>query len=225
MLVLKGLTKIYEMGANKVFAVDNISLSVEKGTFLSVVGKSGSGKSTLLHLIGGLDESDCGQIIVNGVDISKMSERKLSVFRRKNIGFVFQFFNLIPELSAKDNILFATQLSGNFFDEEYYNKLISILGLYERQEHLPEQLSGGEKQRVAIARALITKPKLLLLDEPTGNLDSESSEIVMSMLLTLKKQLKQTVVMVTHDMESASKADRMITLKNGKILSDEKIYG
>lgn len=219
MLRLYNVKKSFDMGENKVVAVNNVSLEIKKASFVSVVGKSGSGKSTLLHLIGGLDAPDSGDIYIDSTNISNMKEKKLADFRRKNIGFVFQFFNLIPELSAKDNILISQQLSGVSLDTNYYNKIVDILGMKHRESHLPSQLSGGEKQRIAIARALITKPKLLLLDEPTGNLDTESSNIVLSMLIDLKNELNQTVIMVTHDLENAERSDSIITLKNGRIVS------
>lgn len=220
MLEVSSVSKEYSMGEVTVHAVNRISFSLNQGTFLSIVGKSGSGKSSLLHLIGGLDDVSNGSITIDGTIISSMKEKELSKFRRKNIGFVFQFFNLIPELSAKDNILLAQQLSKVSYDEKYYKKLITLLEIGNRMTHIPSQLSGGERQRVAIARALITKPKLLLLDEPTGNLDSNSSSIVVDMIKTIKQELGQTVIMVTHDNENAKKADRLITLKNGSIESD-----
>ena len=220
MLEVSSVSKEYSMGEVTVHAVNRISFSLNQGTFLSIVGKSGSGKSSLLHLIGGLDDVSSGSITIDGTIISSMKEKELSKFRRKNIGFVFQFFNLIPELSAKDNILLAQQLSKASYDEKYYKKLITLLEIRNRMTHIPSQLSGGERQRVAIARALITKPKLLLLDEPTGNLDSNSSSIVVDMIKTIKQELGQTVIMVTHDNENAKKADRLITLKNGSIESD-----
>lgn len=220
MLEVSSVSKEYSMGEVTVHAVNRMSFSLKQGTFLSIVGKSGSGKSSLLHLIGGLDDVSSGSITIDGTIISSMKEKELSKFRRKNIGFVFQFFNLIPELSAKDNILLAQQLSKVSYDEKYYKKLITLLEIGNRMTHIPSQLSGGERQRVAIARALITKPKLLLLDEPTGNLDSNSSSIVVDMIKTIKQELGQTVIMVTHDNENAKKADRLITLKNGSIESD-----
>lgn len=221
MLKLINVTKKYQTGDIEITAVKNLSLTLEKGCFAAVTGKSGSGKSTLLNLIGGLDSVTNGNIIINGTDITHMKENKLSDFRRKNIGFVFQFFNLIPELDAKDNIMLAQQLSGSKPDTDYYNRIIDILGIGDRQTHLPSQLSGGQKQRVAIARALIPKPLLLLLDEPTGNLDSKSSSSVINMIKELKDELGQTVIMVTHDMEIASQADHIITLQDGSIILDQ----
>ena len=220
MLKIDNLTKTYSMGNIKINAVNNISFSLDAGTFLSVMGKSGSGKTTLLNLVGGLDEATSGKICVADTNITHMPEHKLVEFRRKNIGYVFQFFNLIPELSARDNILLAQQLSGNRVDTEYYHKMMDILNIRNREHHLPGELSGGEKQRIAIARALISKPKLLLLDEPTGNLDSNSASIVIQMIRTIKDELGQTVIMVTHDREYATYADRVITLRDGEIISD-----
>ena len=189
---------------------------------VAITGKSGSGKSTLLHLIGGLDSASAGSVIyeINGreTDITYLNESMLSSFRRKNIGFVFQFFNLIEELTAKDNIIIATQIAGIPFDDGYYRELVEILGISDRMTHLPAELSGGEQQRVAIARALITKPAYLLLDEPTGNLDSESSDAVINMIIDLKSKLKNTVLIVTHDNDIAKRADSIITLRSGSLV-------
>lgn len=219
MLSVMHLSKRFETGHCIVKAVDDISFEIKKGRFVSIVGKSGSGKSTLLHLIGGLDVPSNGSVFIDGTDLTHIREKKLNDFRRKKIGFVFQFFNLIPELNVHDNIKIAQQLSGTEFDREYYNRIIDILGLTNRVQHLPGQISGGERQRVAIARALVTKPKLLLLDEPTGNLDQESSDIVVNMMCDLKNEIGQTILMVTHDMESAHKSDEIITLRSGSLVS------
>ena len=220
MLRIENLTKTYSIGTNKIKAVNNISFSLDAGTFLCIIGKSGSGKTTLLNLIGGLDEATSGNICIANTNITHMPEHKLVEFRRKKIGYVFQFFNLIPELSARDNIFIAQQLSGSRVDTAYYHKMMDILDMKNREHHLPGELSGGEKQRIAIARALISKPKLLLLDEPTGNLDSNSASIVIHMIKTIKDELGQTVIMVTHDKEYAAYADRVITLRDGEIIAD-----
>jgi putative ABC transport system ATP-binding protein len=213
----KELKKIYGTGESAVAALDGVDLSVEEGAFTAVVGKSGSGKSTLLHLIGGLDAPSSGEVYIGEENITSMPEKKLSVFRRKNIGFVFQFFNLIPELNARENILFPLMLDKAEPDKAYFNDLISLLGIEDRLSHLPEQLSGGEKQRVAIARAMILKPKLVLLDEPTGNLDEESGRAVMDMLLSVRGRFKQSMVVVTHDRDVAARADAVVTIKDGAV--------
>lgn len=222
MLEITNLSKTYSTENIQIHAVNGVSLSVERGLFLSIIGKSGSGKTTLLNLIGGLDEATSGSICIDGIDITHMSEPKLAEFRRKNIGYVFQFFHLIPELTAQDNILLAQQLSGSKPDAHYYQMMLELLGIDKRMTHMPGELSGGERQRVAIARALISKPKLLLLDEPTGNLDSESADSVIQMIRKIKEELHQTVILVTHDNEYASTADRVITLKDGKIIGDHQ---
>lgn len=225
MLKLHDITKTFASGNGTIKAVDSLSLDVSDGEFLALVGKSGSGKTTLLNLIGGLDTPDSGSITINGTDISCMKEKKLTVFRRKNIGYVFQFFNLIPELTAWENILFPTQLAGVKPELEMINGIISILGIGDRLTHTPSKLSGGEQQRVAIARALVTSPALLLLDEPTGNLDSHSSQTVIKMLCDIRKATGQTIIMVTHDMELSSAAHRIVTLSDGRIISDLETEG
>lgn len=219
MVVLDRVSKIYNVNSNKIHAVNNVSYCFEEGIMTSICGKSGSGKSTLLHLIGGLDCASEGHIIINNTDITEVKERSLSAFRRKNIGFVFQFFNLVSELTVAENIRFAQQISKTKRDDNYFNELIHTLELEDRLNHLPGQLSGGQKQRVAIARALISKPALLLLDEPTGNLDAESSEAVYSILQTLRLRFNQSIIVVTHDVELANKSDRIITLRDGQIVS------
>lgn len=225
MLKLHDITKTFASGNGTVKAIDNLSLDISDGEFLALVGKSGSGKTTLLNLIGGLDSPDSGKITVNGTDISHMNEKKLTVFRRKNIGYVFQFFNLIPELTAWENILFPAQLSKIKPDLEQIHNIISLLGIGDRLTHTPSKLSGGEQQRVAIARALVTSPALLLLDEPTGNLDSHSSQTVIKMLCDIRKATGQTIIMVTHDMELSSAAHRIVTLSDGRIISDLETEG
>lgn len=220
MLSLVNVVKIFPSGDGVITAVDNVSLHVSSGEFVALVGRSGSGKTTLLNLIGGLDVPDSGTVSVNGIDISRMKEKKLTLFRRKNIGCVFQFFNLVPELTAWENILFPAQLAGIKPDTDRMNSIVSLLGIGDRLSHTPSGLSGGEQQRVAIARALVTSPALLLLDEPTGNLDSRSSEAVISMLCDLKEATGQTVIMVTHDSGIAARAGRTVTLCDGRIISD-----
>lgn len=218
MIKIRHVSKIFDVAENEIRAVDCISHTFKEGIMTAVCGKSGSGKSTLLHLIGGLDSVTEGEIYINDVNITTLKEKDLSKFRREHIGFVFQFFNLVPELTASENIHLAREISRIKLDHNYYEKLIYTLGLEERLDHLPDQLSGGQKQRVAIARALITKPSILLLDEPTGNLDTESSEMVYDVLKELRYQFNQTIIVVTHDYELASRADEIIFLKNGKIV-------
>lgn len=217
MLNVINITKTYHSGDIDIVALNNVSFDVADGEMVSVIGKSGSGKTTLLNIIGGLMKPDVGNVIVDGIDITRLTDRKLSVFRRENIGIVFQFFNLVQELNAKENVLLASQLSRKSFDEAYYEQLMSILGLSKRHRHLPSQLSGGERQRVALARALITKPKLLLLDEPTGNLDSESAKTVMDMVKRICFEFGTMVITVTHDGDVANYSRRIIMLKNGAL--------
>ncbi|MBQ6905493.1 MAG: ABC transporter ATP-binding protein [Clostridia bacterium] len=217
MLNVINITKTYHSGDIDIVALNNVSFDVADGEMVSVIGKSGSGKTTLLNIIGGLMKPDVGNVIVDGIDITRLTDRKLSVFRRENIGIVFQFFNLVQELNAKENVLLASQLSRKSFDEAYYEQLMSILGLSKRHMHLPSQLSGGERQRVALARALITKPKLLLLDEPTGNLDSESAKTVMDMVKRICFEFGTMVITVTHDGDVANYSRRIIMLKNGAL--------
>ncbi len=223
MIKVNNLIKVYKQGNIEVCAVSDFSVEILDNEFISIIGKSGSGKSTLLHLLGGLDKPDSGNILIDEVDITKLTDNQMSKFRREKMGFVFQNFNLIPELTAKENIIFPLLLSKKEVDTDFLDWIIKLLDLDNRLDHLPNQLSGGQKQRVAIARAFITKPKFVFCDEPTGNLDSESSDTVMKMILALKQELQMTVLLVTHDKDYASIADRIIELKDGhKVLENER---
>lgn len=219
-LKVENLTKTYGSGENLVNAVDDVSFSVEKGEFVAIVGASGSGKSTLLHLIGGVDRPTSGKIFVDGNDISKMNDDKLAVFRRRQMGIVYQFYNLIPILTVEENITLPCDLDGRGVDRERLEMILDSFGLRARRKHLPNQLSGGQQQRTSIARALINNPSLVLADEPTGNLDSKSSEEVMSMLKMCNQSYGQTVIMITHNLDIAKQADRIITISDGKIVEE-----
>lgn len=219
-LKVENLTKTYGSGENLVNAVDDVSFSVEKGEFLAIVGASGSGKSTLLHLIGGVDRPTSGKIFVDGNDISKMNDDKLAVFRRRRVGIVYQFYNLIPILTVEENITLPCDLDGRGVDRERLEMILDSFGLRARRKHLPNQLSGGQQQRTSIARALINNPSLVLADEPTGNLDSKSSEEVMSILKMCNQSYGQTVIMITHNLDIAKQADRIITISDGKIVEE-----
>lgn len=219
-LKVENLTKTYGSGENLVHAVDDVSFSVEKGEFVAIVGASGSGKSTLLHLIGGVDRPTSGKIFVDGNDISKMNDDKLAVFRRRQVGIVYQFYNLIPILTVEENITLPCDLDGRGVDRERLEMILDSFGLRARRKHLPNQLSGGQQQRTSIARALINNPSLVLADEPTGNLDSKSSEEVMSMLKMCNQSYGQTVIMITHNLDIAKQADRIITISDGKIVKE-----
>lgn len=220
-LEVNNLSKYYGSGDNEVRALDGVSFSVEKGEFVAIVGASGSGKSTLLHLIGGLDRPTNGKVIIADNDIYKLNENSLSIFRRRNIGFIFQFFNLIPVLDVEENIALPALLDNEKVDKEYLKDIISILGLEKRKNHIPSELSGGQQQRVSIGRALINKPALILADEPTGNLDSRNSKEVIELLKLTAKKYNQTLIVITHDHKVAEQADRVITISDGKILSDK----
>lgn len=222
-LKIENLCKTYGEKNNIVKALDNINLSIDRGEFIAIVGASGSGKSTLLHLLGGLDRPTSGKVYVDRKDIYSLNEEKLSIFRRRHIGFVFQFFNLIPILNAEENISLPVLIDENKVDNEYLNELINILDLKERTTHLPSELSGGQQQRVSIGRALINKPCVVLADEPTGNLDSKNSNEVMELLRLTSKKYNQTLIVITHDLNIAAKADRVITINDGKIVNDEKL--
>lgn len=219
-LKVENLTKTYGSGENLVHAVDDVSFSVEKGEFVAIVGASGSGKSTLLHLIGGVDRPTSGKIFVDGNDISKMNDDKLAVFRRRQVGIVYQFYNLIPILTVEENITLPCDLDGRGVDRERLEMILDSFGLRARRKHLPNQLSGGQQQRTSIARALINNPSLVLADEPTGNLDSKSSEEVMSMLKMCNQSYGQAVIMITHNLDIAKQADRIITISDGKIVEE-----
>lgn len=219
-LKVENLTKTYGSGENLVHAVDDVSFSVEKGEFVAIVGASGSGKSTLLHLIGGVDRPTSGKIFVDGNDISKMNDDKLAVFRRRQVGIVYQFYNLIPILTVEENITLPCDLDGRGVDRERLEMILDSFGLRARRKHLPNQLSGGQQQRTSIARALINNPSLVLADEPTGNLDSKSSDEVMSMLKMCNQSYGQTVIMITHNLDIAKQADRVITISDGKIVEE-----
>lgn len=219
-LKVENLTKTYGSGENLVHAVDDVSFSVEKGEFVAIVGASGSGKSTLLHLIGGVDRPTSGKIFVDGNDISKMNDDKLAVFRRRQVGIVYQFYNLIPILTVEENITLPCDLDGRGVDRERLEMILDSFGLRARRKHLPNQLSGGQQQRTSIARALINNPSFVLADEPTGNLDSKSSEEVMSMLKMCNQNYGQTVIMITHNLDIAKQADRIITISDGKIVEE-----
>ncbi len=215
---IENLSKVYGKKDNRVVALDNVNIEVEKGEFVAVIGASGSGKSTLLHQIGGVDRPTGGSVIIDGKDIYKLNEEKLAVFRRRNIGFVFQSFNLIPVLSVEENIKMPALLDHQKVDKEYFEDLIKTLGLKERLNHLPSELSGGQQQRVAIARALINKPSIILADEPTGNLDSENSKEIMEMLKVSIRKYNQTAIVITHDLNIAENTDRIIKIKDGRVV-------
>lgn len=220
MIVIKteNLSKVYGKKDNKVVALDNVSLEVEKGEFVAIIGASGSGKSTLLHQIGGVDGPTSGKVIIDNEDIYKLKEESLAVFRRRNIGFVFQSFNLIPVLSVEENIKMPALLDHKKVDEEYFKDLVKTLGIEDRLNHLPSELSGGQQQRVAMARALINKPAIILADEPTGNLDSENSKEIMEMLKVSIRKYNQTAIIITHDLAIAENTDRIIKIKDGKVV-------
>lgn len=219
-LRVENLVKTYGQGDNVVNAVDNISLSVNKGEFVAIVGASGSGKSTLLHLLGGVDRPTSGEIYIDGNEINSMNNDNLAIFRRRQIGIVYQFYNLIPILTVEENISLPCDLDGNKPDKERMNLILKSFGLFDRRNHLPNELSGGQQQRTSIARALINNPAILLADEPTGNLDSKSTEEIMSILKMSNRDFNQTIIMITHNLEIAKEADRIITIQDGKIVRE-----
>ena len=217
-LRIENLTKIYGRGQNQVVAINNISFSVEKGEFVAIVGASGSGKSTLLHLIGGVDRPTSGKVFIDGKDIFNFDDDKLAIFRRRQVGLIYQFYNLIPILNVEENITLPLALDNREINKDALDEMIKKLGLGNRRNHLPNELSGGQQQKTSIGRALITNPTLVLADEPTGNLDSKSSDEIVSLLKKTNKDLKQTIIMITHNMEVAKVSDRVIRLEDGKIV-------
>ena len=222
-LRVEHLSKYYGEGDNRITALDDVSFSIHQGEFVAVVGPSGSGKSTLLHLLGGVDQPSEGRVIINGNDISAMNESQLAIYRRRRIGLIYQFYNLIPILNVKENITLPLELDGRQPDQEYLSSLVHALGLQDRLNHLPNQLSGGQQQRVSIARSLIAKPSIVLADEPTGNLDSKNSGEIMTLFHQFHRQYHQTLILITHDPHIALQADRILTIEDGKIISDEVI--
>lgn len=221
----EGLSKVYGSGDNRVEALNQVDLSVEKGEFVAVIGASGSGKSTLLHILGSVDKSTEGKVIIGGTDISTLSRREAAIFRRRKVGLVYQFYNLIPTITVRKNILMPLLLDKRKPNQEYFDQVVNSLGIADKLEALPNQLSGGQQQRAAIARSLIYRPALLLADEPTGNLDQRNSREVMDMLKLYNRNLQQTILLITHDERIALEADRIITLEDGRIISDERKGG
>ena len=219
-LKVENLSKIYGKGENKIKAVDDITFSVEKGDFVAIVGASGSGKSTLLHLLGGVDRPTKGKVFIDGVDIYAMDNDALAIFRRRQVGLIYQFYNLIPILDVEENITLPAKLDGRNVDKSHLKDLLETLGLENRKHHLPNELSGGQQQRVSIGRAMINTPALVLADEPTGNLDSKASDEIISLLKKSNEKYNQTIIVITHDLEIASEANRIITIEDGKIISD-----
>ncbi|MFF2154820.1 ABC transporter ATP-binding protein [Paenibacillus chitinolyticus] len=215
--------KSYGEGNNRVDALKGINLSIQKGEFITIVGVSGSGKSTLLHILGGLDRPSAGQVFIGDNNIYDYTDDELSIFRRRKVGFIFQFFNLIPVLNVQENIALPTLLDDEPIDMTYLDEIIKTLGLHERKTHLPSELSGGQQQRVSIGRALINRPHLILADEPTGNLDTKNTKEVMDLLRLTAKKYNQTIVLITHDLTIASASDRVITIEDGNIISDQRI--
>ena len=222
-LKVENLSKNYGKGNTLVKALDKVSFSVEKGEFVAIVGSSGSGKSTLLHILGGVDRPTSGKVYVDGEDVYKLNENNLAIFRRRQVGLIYQFYNLIPILNVKENMTLPILLDNKKPDEEYLNELIETLNLKSRVNHLPNELSGGQQQRVSIGRALMNRPSILLADEPTGNLDSKASREIIDLLKLSNEKYKQTIIMITHDHNLALSADRIITIEDGNIISDEKV--
>ena len=222
-LEVRNLTKVYGKGDTTVTALGGVSFSVEKGEFVAVIGASGSGKSTLMHLIGGVDRPDSGSIVVDGNEIFKQNESELAIFRRRNIGLIYQFYNLIPTLTAEENIMLPRLLDNRKPDEDKLRTILETIGLYDRAKHLPGELSGGQQQRVSVGRALINDPALILADEPTGNLDSKSSREIIDLLKLSNKRYNQTLIVITHDEKIALQADRVLTISDGKITGDEVV--
>ena len=223
LLRVENLSKSSGKGEAKVDALKNINLSIKKGEFIAIVGPSGSGKSTLLHLLGGVDKPTSGNVFINDINIYDLKEKDLAIFRRRNVGLIYQFYNLIPVLTVKENILLPAELDNRKIDKEYLEDLLKTLDLKERENHLPSELSGGQQQRTSIGRALINRPSIVLADEPTGNLDSKNSKEIVELLKVSVKKYNQTLIMITHDTNIALQADRVITIEDGIIKSDEVI--
>lgn len=219
-LKVENLCKQYGKGENKVTALDNVSFTVNKGEFVAIVGASGSGKSTLLHLIGGVDRPTSGKVFIDGKDIYKFNDDELAIFRRRQVGLIYQFYNLIPILNVEENITLPLKLDNRNIDKQRIDELIKVLGLEERRTHLPNELSGGQQQRTSIGRAMITNPAIILADEPTGNLDSKASDEIVALLKKSNKDYKQTIIMITHNLEIAKVADRIIKIEDGKIVEE-----
>ncbi|SDM83730.1 ABC transporter ATP-binding protein [Bacillus sp. OK048] len=218
---VKNLSKVYGKGETAVTALDNVSFSVKKGEFVCIIGPSGSGKSTLLHLLGGVDRPTSGKVLIDQTDIYDLNETQLAIFRRRQIGLIYQFYNLIPILTVEENITLPMLLDEQKVDPGHFNRVVEILGLRERLSHLPNQLSGGQQQRVSIGRALISNPAIMLADEPTGNLDSKNSKEIMELLKMFNKTYNQTLIVITHDERIALQADRIISIEDGKVAKDE----
>lgn len=221
-LSCEGVRKVYGSGQNEVVALSEINLAVRKGEFVAIVGASGSGKSTLLHILGSVDKPTSGTVTIDGVDLSRQNPTQAAIFRRRKVGLVYQFYNLIPTLTVRKNILMPLALDRKKPNQDYFEKVVNALGISDRLEVLPNQLSGGQQQRVAIARSLIYRPALLLADEPTGNLDQKNSKEIIDMLKLSNRNLEQTIILITHDEKVALEADRIITLEDGRIISDER---
>ncbi|NLJ70623.1 MAG: ABC transporter ATP-binding protein [Clostridiaceae bacterium] len=221
LLDVRNLSKIYKQGENEIRALDNVSFQVKRGEFIAIVGASGSGKSTLLHLIGGVDKPTSGQIFLDGQDVYSQNDEQLAIFRRRQVGLIYQFYNLIPILDAEENITLPVLMDGKKVDQNYLADLLQTLQLRGREKHLPNQLSGGQQQRVSIGRALINQPSVVLADEPTGNLDSKNSQEIVNLLKLSNDKYNQTLILITHDEDIALQADRIITLEDGKIIRDE----
>lgn len=223
MLRVENLTKVYGTGENQVRALDGVSFSVDKGQFVAIIGPSGSGKSTLLHILGGVDRPTSGKVYMNGQDVYKRNEDQLAIFRRREVGLIYQFYNLIPVLNVTENITLPVQMDGRKVNQERLQEMIQTLGLQGREKHLPNQLSGGQQQRVSIGRALMNAPAVVLADEPTGNLDSKNSQDIVDLLKYSNRRFEQTLIVITHDESIALQADRILAIEDGKITRDEVI--
>ena len=221
LLKVENLCKVYGKGENEVKAVDGVSFSVPKGQMVAIVGASGSGKSTLLHMIGAVDRPTSGKIFLDGQDVFRQNNRELAIFRRRQVGLIYQFYNLIPVLTAEENIMLPILMDGRKPDQAHLEQILDMLGLKERRDHLPSQMSGGQQQRVSIGRAVFTSPQVILADEPTGNLDSRNSAEIMELFRRSNRELKQTILIITHDEKIAEQCDRILVLRDGKIISDE----